>query len=60
MSVVRPINWKKPKTDVAERLIRQRSEDTSKVIIGDHAFERIDEREIVQADVYRILRTGVC
>lgn len=58
MSIVRPINWKKPKTDVAERIIRQRAQDTSGVIIGDHAFERVEEREIVLADVYRILKTG--
>lgn len=58
MSIIRPINWGKPNTNVAERLIRQRAQDTSNVIIGDHAFDRVEEREILQADVYRILRAG--
>jgi len=28
------------------------------VIIGEHAFDRISEREILQGDVYWILKTG--
>jgi len=58
MSTIRPINWNKPRTDVAERIIRQRAQDTVNIIIGAHAYERVEEREIVQADVYKILREG--
>ena len=40
-------------------MIRRRAQDTARVIVGDHAFDRIDERTIIIADVYRILKTGV-
>jgi hypothetical protein len=29
------------------------------VIIGDHAFDRVGERDITQPEVYRVLRTGM-
>jgi hypothetical protein len=58
MSTIRPVNWNKPRTDIAERIIRKRAENTANIIIGIHAFERVEEREIVQADVYKILRNG--
>ena len=54
----RPINWAKLRTDEAERLIRERAEDTARVIIGVHAFERVEERSFTQQDIYKILRTG--
>jgi len=54
----RPINWNRLRTDEAERLIRERAATTGNVIFGVHAYDRIEERSIIQSDVYRILRTG--
>ncbi len=54
----RPINWAKLRMDEAERIIRERAADTKNIIIGEHAFERIDERSITQPEVYNILRMG--
>ena len=54
----RPINWDRLRTDEAERLIRERAATTGNVIFGVHAYDRIEERSIIQSDVYRILRTG--
>lgn len=54
----RPINWAKLRTDEAERIIRERAAVTARVVIGVHAFDRVEERSITQQDVYRILRTG--
>jgi hypothetical protein len=54
----RPINWNRLRTDEAERLVHERSADRSNVIIGDHAFDRINEREIISDDVYWILESG--
>lgn len=54
----RPINWAKLRTDEAERLIRERAEDTARVIISFHAFDRVEERSFTHQDIYKILRTG--
>lgn len=54
----RPINWAKLRADQAESIIRERAQVTAKVVIAEHAFERIDERSIVAEDVYWILQTG--
>ena len=54
----RPVKWKQLRPDEAERIVRERAQDSAQVIFGDHAFERIDERSITQLDAYRILRTG--
>ncbi len=54
----RPVNWAKIRTDEAERIIRERAEDSGNVYFGIHAFERVDERSITQPDAIRILRTG--
>lgn len=54
----RPIRWDRLRSDEAQRVIRKWAADTGNVIIGVHAFDRIDERSILQTDVYRILRTG--
>ncbi len=55
----RPIRWERLRTDEAETLIRERARVTANVIIGDHAFDRVEERSITQVDVYEILRTGM-
>ncbi len=54
----RPIDWARLRADEAERVIRERAEDTSRVAFGLHAFERLEERSITQPDAYDILRTG--
>lgn len=55
---LRPINWAKLRTDEAERVIRDRARATKNILIGEHAFDRVEERSITQNDVYTILRTG--
>jgi hypothetical protein len=58
----RPPRWDNLRADEAERIIREWALDTSRVIITDHAFDRIEERsEIELVDtptIYRILQTG--
>ena len=54
----RPVNWQRLRADEAERIVRARSQDTANVYFSDHAFDRIEERTIVQEDAYRILQTG--
>jgi len=54
----RPINWKNLHADDAEKIIKSRAQVTSNVVITTHAYERIEERGFLQADVYRILREG--
>lgn len=54
----RPINWAKLRADQAERIIRGRAQTTVNVVIGEHAFDRIEERSIIAEDVYWILQTG--
>jgi hypothetical protein len=56
--VVRPVRWSALRADEAERIIRERAAVTSKVIFGVHAFERVEERSITQADAMTILRQG--
>ncbi|MDF1732962.1 MAG: DUF4258 domain-containing protein [Minwuia sp.] len=58
----RPINWDKLRRDEAERVIRERAapENTGRVIITDHAFDRVGQRSITRAEVMRILREGRC
>ena len=54
----RPINWARIRNDEAERLIRERAADTSKIRFSLHAYDRVAERSITQIDAIRILRTG--
>lgn len=54
----RPIRWESLRADEAERVIRKRAADTSNVIFGDHAFDRIEDRSITTVDALRILRKG--
>lgn len=42
----------------AEKVIRQLAENADNIIFGNHAMERMSEREIFTTDVLRILRTG--
>jgi len=42
----------------AEKVIRQSAQDANNIIFGNHAMERMNEREIFTTDVVRILRTG--
>jgi len=42
----------------AQAIINATAKDTSKVILGDHARERMGEREISDIEVYRLLQTG--
>ncbi len=42
----------------AQEIIREIARDTSKVILSDHAKERMEEREISDIEVYRVLQTG--
>ena len=43
---------------VAEKRIRQIALVTENVILGNHALERMAEREIYDIEVFRVLRTG--
>jgi hypothetical protein len=58
----RPPRWESLRSDEAENIIREWSKDTDRVIITDHAFERIEQRsspELVDTPtIYRILQTG--
>ena len=56
--VQRPVHWDRLRSDEAERIIRERAQDSENVITSSHAFERIEERSIIQNDVYDIPRTG--
>ena len=56
----RPINWAELRSDEAEKVIRERAEDTGNVIFSDHAWDRVSEREITRQDVFRILQQGYC
>ena len=54
----RPVNWENLRADDAENIIKSRAQVTLTVVITTHAFERIEERDILQADTYRISREG--
>lgn len=58
----RPINWEKLRTDEAERVVRERAREgkTGNVILSDHTWDRVSEREITRKDIFRILREGHC
>jgi Domain of unknown function (DUF4258) len=43
---------------VAQSRIREIAKVTANVMFGDHALRRMNEREIVDVDVYRTLRDG--
>lgn len=56
----RPIRWASLRADEAERVIREWSRDTGRVLITAHALDRVGERAIGTPEVYRILQTGRC
>ena len=43
---------------VAEKRIREIAKTSENVILGTHARERMQEREILDVDVFRVLRNG--
>jgi hypothetical protein len=55
----RPVNWQNLRADEAEKIIKERAEDSGKVQIIGHPQERSDERTILAPDIYRILREGM-
>ncbi|MCB1782385.1 MAG: DUF4258 domain-containing protein [Alphaproteobacteria bacterium] len=55
----RPVRWIDLRSDEAERLIRQRANDTANILVSMHAYERLEERgSITDIDVYWILQKG--
>ena len=58
----RPIRWSDLRADEAEQIVRQRAspDSTGQVILTNHTWERVSEREITREDVFDILRTGQC
>lgn len=58
----RPTRWSRLRSDEAERIVRERVQDTDNVIIGSHALQRLEERfahaSFTTEDVYWILETG--
>ena len=42
----------------AQQIVQDTAKDTAMVILGRHALERIEEREISDIEVYRLLQTG--
>lgn len=55
----RPIHWDRLRADEAEKVIRERAKNTDNVVISEHAYDRVDQRSIVQEDIYWILQTGM-
>lgn len=56
--IVRPVRWNSLRPDEAEQVIRERAGKTPNVIFSDHAFDRIEQRSITQADALTIIRQG--
>ena len=50
--LIRPPRWADLRSDEAEKIIREWSRDTNRVIITEHAFERIDERSTLENHRY--------
>src|SRR5690349_14013826 len=48
------------RAEMAKKLIRGIEQDTAKVIIGSHVKESIEEREVSDIEIYRLLQTGHC
>ena len=48
-----------PKSFELERRIRELAEDSDNIVWTRHALERMEEREILDKDVLRVLRTGL-
>ena len=48
----------RPRSDLLLRFVRNLAKDTENVILSNHAMERMAERDILDAEVFRILRNG--
>lgn len=48
----------RPRPDKLLVVIRQAAADTKKVLFGEHALDRMEERGITTLDALRVLRTG--
>ena len=48
----------RPRPDLLVRRVRTLAKESNNVILSNHALERMDERDIYDIDVLRILRTG--
>lgn len=46
------------RSDKAQTIIREIAQDTSRVILGDHARQRSEERDISDIEIYRGLQRG--
>jgi hypothetical protein len=55
---IRPFVWEKITPHEAERIIRTRAQQTGNVIFTSHARDRMEERDINRAVVFRVLRAG--
>ena len=42
----------------AQAIIREIAKDTAMVILSDHAKLRMEQREILDIEIYRLLQTG--
>lgn len=47
-----------PRPERLTRIVRSLAEDSDRVIVGDHARDRMEERDILDVDVFRVLRKG--
>ena len=57
--IVRVVRWDRLRTDEAEKEIRERLADPgANLIIGNHAYDRIELRSINDVDVLNILQKG--
>jgi hypothetical protein len=52
-----PLPFKPPRAFLEKR-IRELAKDDERIIWGDHAFDRSDERDISVRDAIAVLRTG--
>jgi hypothetical protein len=60
VTLLRPIHWDNLRADEAARTIRLWAANSAKVIFSDHAWDRVDEREITREDAFQILMHGHC
>jgi hypothetical protein len=50
----------KLRAEKAQAMIREIAKDTAKVILGNHVKERIEQRDVSDLEIYRLLQTGHC
>lgn len=56
----RPIRWDNLRADEAVAIVRTRAVQSGNVIFTEHAWERVDQRDITRNDIMMALRTGQC